>query len=172
MFACSIGCQQELFGSQPLLLSPACLFWLTVERSSSPSFPLNSKLLDEGWIDHGNVRVRVDQAVSSRFFTITDNPERDNLQENLGRFSNSYSSACARRGSLDTLQGWCNAWDVCDFDVVCLMISISLGRTLLVKQCAVGISTCNTLRRRGDLHDLDKYSEELIQLKELFFPVN
>lgn len=85
MFACSIGCQQELFGSQLLVLSPAFPFWLNVERNSSPSFPLNTKLLDEGWIDQGNVRVRVDQVVSKRFFTITDNPERDNVQKKSRR---------------------------------------------------------------------------------------
>ena len=85
MFACGIRCQQELLGSQPLLLSPTFLFWLNVERSSSPSFPFNTKLLDEGWIDHGNVRVRFDQVVSKRFFTITDNPERDNVQKKSRR---------------------------------------------------------------------------------------
>ena len=85
MFACSIGCQQELFGSQPLVLSPAFPFWLNVERNSSSSFPLNTKLLDEGWIDQGIVRVRVDQVVSKHFFTITDNPERDNVQKKYRR---------------------------------------------------------------------------------------
>lgn len=35
-----------------------------------PLFLLNMKLLDEGWIDHGNVRARVAQTVSSRLSSI------------------------------------------------------------------------------------------------------
>ena len=90
-------------------------------------FPLNTKLLDEGWIDHGKVRARVDQTVNSRLSSIiADNLEGYNLQENLRGFSYSWSRACARGGTLlDTRQGCCNGWDVCDFGVVCLMISIS-----------------------------------------------
>ena len=43
--------------------------------------PLNTKLLDKGWIDHGNVRAKIDQAVSSRLSsTIKDNPEGNDLQ--------------------------------------------------------------------------------------------
>ena len=105
-------------------------------------FPLNTKLLDEGWIDHGNVRARFDQTVSSRLSSIiADNPRGDDLQENLAGFNYGCSSTCARGGTLDTRQGCCNGWDVGDFGVVCFMISISSGRTWLVKQCVVRLST-------------------------------
>ena len=72
-------------------------------------FPLNTKLLDEEWIDHGNVRARVDQTVSSRSSSIiADNPQGDNLQENLGGFSYGCSSPCTRGGTLDTRKWCCN----------------------------------------------------------------
>ena len=35
-----------------------------------PLIPLNMKLLDEGWIDHGNGKARVDQTVSSHLSSI------------------------------------------------------------------------------------------------------
>ena len=45
-------------------------------------FPLKTKLLDEGWIDHGNVRARVDQTLSRRLSSIiADYPEWYNLKE-------------------------------------------------------------------------------------------
>ena len=71
---------------------------------------------------------------------------------------------------MDTQKGCCNGCYICDFGVVSLMIScISSGRIWLVKQCAVRLSTCGTLHRRGDLDDLEKYSVEYIQLKDFFF---
>ena len=99
-------------------------------KEELPQFALNTKLIDEGWVNHGDVRTGVEQAVSGCMSSIVgDNLEGHNLQVNLGGFGHGCSGACARGSILVTWQVSGHCWDDCDFSVASLMISVFSGWT-------------------------------------------
>ena len=99
-------------------------------KEELPQFALNTKLIDEGWVNHGDVRAGVDQAVSGCMSSIVgDNLEGHNLQVNLRGFGHGCSGARARGSILVTWQVSGHGWDDCDFSVVSLMISVFSGWT-------------------------------------------
>ena len=99
-------------------------------KKELPQFAFNTKLIDEGWVNHGDVRARVDQAVSGCMSSIVaDNLEGENLRVDLRVFSHDCSSARARGSILVTWQVSGYGWDDCDVNVVSLMVSVSSGWT-------------------------------------------
>ena len=93
-------------------------------------FALNTKLIDEGWVDHSDVGAGVDQAVSGCISSIVgDDLEGHDLQVNLRGFGQGCSSARARGSILVAWQDSRHGWDDCDFSVVSVMISVFSGWT-------------------------------------------